>query len=108
MLLKTEGLKSDNAEKYLEVIDRKSIRLKNLTEDLVEASKLNAGAINFEMQQIDIVQLVNQSLGEYEEKFEEKHLTVMKTIQEKHGECLKIYTEIFINMQWITQEFMWI
>ena len=31
-LLKTEGLKSDNAEKYLEVIDRKSIRLKNLTE----------------------------------------------------------------------------
>ena len=24
-----------NAEKYLEVIDRKSIRLKNLTEDLV-------------------------------------------------------------------------
>lgn len=82
-LLKTEGLKSDNAEKYLEVIDRKSIRLKNLTEDLVEASKLNAGAINFEMQQIDIVQLVNQSLGEYEEKFEEKHLTVMKTIQEE-------------------------
>ena len=102
----------------MEVIDRKSIRLKNLTEDLVEASKLNAGAIDFEMQQIDIVQLVNQSLGEYEEKFEEKHLTVMKTIQEeplyewqteeKHGECLKIYTEIFINMQWITQEFMWI
>ncbi len=82
-LLKTEGLKSDNAEKYLEVIARKSIRLKNLTEDLVEASKLNAGAINFEMQQIDIVQLVNQSLGEYEEKFEEKHLTVMKTIQEE-------------------------
>lgn len=54
------------------IIDRKSIRLKNLTEDLVEASKLNAGATNFEMQQIDIVQLVNQSLGEYEEKFEEK------------------------------------
>lgn len=49
----------------------------------MEASKLNAGAINFEMQQIDIVQLVNQSLGEYEEKFEEKHLTVMKTIQEE-------------------------
>lgn len=86
-LLKTEGLKSDNAEKYLEVIDRKSIRLKNLTEDLVEASKLNAGAINFEMQQIDIVQLVNQSLGEYEEKFEEKHLTVMKTIQEEPVIC---------------------
>lgn len=42
-LLKTEGLKSDNAEKYLEVIDRKSIRLKNLTEDLVEASKLKQG-----------------------------------------------------------------
>ena len=94
-LLKTEGLKSDNAEKYLEVIDRKSIRLKNLTEDLVEASKLNAGAINFEMQQIDIVQLVNQSLGEYEEKFEEKHLTVMKTIQE---EPLYVTWRVFENL----------
>lgn len=82
-LLKTEGLDSDSAEKYLEVIDRKSIRLKNLTEDLVEASKLNAGAINFEMQKIDIVQLVNQSLGEYEEKFEEKNLTVVKTVKEE-------------------------
>lgn len=82
-LLKREGLDGENAEKYLQVIDKKSLRLKNLTEDLVEASKLNAGAADFNIEKIDIVQLVNQSIGEYEEKFNEKGLDVIKNIQEE-------------------------
>ena len=44
-LLKTEGVDSKNANKYLDILDKKSQRLKNLTEDLVEASKLTSGAI---------------------------------------------------------------
>ena len=66
-LLKNEGVESENAEKYLDVIDKKSMRLKNLTEDLVEASKLNSDVITFNKEKIDIVQLINQSIGEYEE-----------------------------------------
>lgn len=82
-LLKREGLDGENAKKYLQVIDKKSLRLKNLTEDLVEASKLNAGAVDFNIEKVDIVQLVNQSIGEYEEKFNEKGLDVIKNIQEE-------------------------
>lgn len=82
-LLKTEGLNSENASKYLEVLDQKSQRLKHLTEDLVEASKLNSGAIALECEKIDIVQLVNQSLGEYDEKFREKKLQIIKSVQEE-------------------------
>lgn len=81
-LLKTEGLDSENAEKYLDVLDKKTQRLKNLTEDLVEASKLTSGAIKLNREKIDLVQLVNQSLGEYNEKFREKHLEVIKTVPE--------------------------
>lgn len=82
-LLKAEGVKGEKAEKYLEVIDNKSQRLKTLTEDLVEASKLNSGAVTFNREKIDIVQLINQSLGEYEEKFDDKKLSVIKNIQEE-------------------------
>lgn len=81
-LLKTEGLNSENAAKYLDVLDKKTQRLKNLTEDLVEASKLTSGAIKLDREKIDLVQLVDQSLGEYNEKFREKHLEVIKTVPE--------------------------
>lgn len=82
-LLKTEGLDSENAAKYLDVLDKKSQRLKNLTEDLVEVSKLNSGAVSLQLEKIDIVQLVKQSLGEYAEKFQERKLQVVKNIQQE-------------------------
>ncbi|MCI9126730.1 MAG: HAMP domain-containing histidine kinase [Eubacterium sp.] len=79
-LLKTDGLDSEKASDYLDILDRKSQRLKNLTEDLVEASKLNSGVIELNIEKIDIVQLVNQSLAEYSERFEQSGLHVIKNI----------------------------
>ena len=82
-LLKTEGVDSKNANKYLDILDKKSQRLKNLTEDLVEASKLTSGAIELHKEKINVVELINQSLGEYNEKFNQRNLTVVKTIPDK-------------------------
>lgn len=82
-LLKTDGLDSEKAEQYLDVLDKKSQRLKHLTEDLVEVSKLNSGVAKLEMEKLDIVQLVNQSLGEYDEKFAKKKLQIIKIVQEE-------------------------
>lgn len=79
-LLKTDGLDGEKAPEYLDVLDRKSQRLKTLTEDLVEASKLNSGVIELNVENIDIVQLVNQSLAEYSERFEQSGLHVIKNI----------------------------
>lgn len=79
-LLKTDGLDSEKAPEYLDVLDRKSQRLKTLTEDLVEASKLNSGVIELNVEDIDIVQLVNQSLAEYSERFEKSGLHIIKKI----------------------------
>lgn len=80
-LLKTEGLDSEKASEYLEVLDRKSQRLKTLTEDLVEVSKLNSGVVKMNIENINIVQLVNQSLAEYSDRFEEKHLRIIENIR---------------------------
>jgi len=68
-LLKKEPLESETAREYIEVLDRQSQRLKKLVEDLLEASKASAGSIQVSTSSLDIVELLNQSLGEYTEQF---------------------------------------
>ena len=76
-LLKRENLTDPKVQEYLRILDEKSQRLKVLTEDVVEASKARTGNIKFEMNDIDFVEMVQQVIGEFEEKFQEKNLTMM-------------------------------
>ncbi len=57
-------------EKYIEVLDQKSKRLKILTDDLFEAAKASSGSIPVEFEKIDIVSLITQGLGEVNDKIE--------------------------------------
>ncbi|MCR5704397.1 MAG: HAMP domain-containing histidine kinase [Eubacterium sp.] len=82
-LLKDETVTEEQRKKYLDILSVKSLRLKNLTEDLVEASKLNSGVAKMEIGKLDLVQLVNQSLAEYEERFSARKLQVIKNVQEE-------------------------
>ena len=76
-LLKKHGLDSPDAPAYLDVLDRKSQRLKKLTEDLVEASKASTGSLSVHLERLGMVQLFQQALGEFEEKFAQSGLTVV-------------------------------
>lgn len=67
-LLKKEGLHSENSDKYLDVLDQKSLRLKTLTEDLFEASKASSGNIPVNLEKIDITSLLTQGMGELDDK----------------------------------------
>ncbi|MCR4901483.1 MAG: HAMP domain-containing histidine kinase [Butyrivibrio sp.] len=73
-LLKRENIDNPKAKEYIAVLDEKSQRLKQLTEDLVEASKISSGNITMEFQRIDYVEMINQTIGEFYEKFEQKGL----------------------------------
>ena len=81
-LLKTTDQTDPRAQTYIEVLDRKSLRLKKLTEDLVEASKASTGVLAVNREKIGMAQLLDQALGEYEEKLEEKRLAVVRTVPE--------------------------
>ncbi len=76
-LLRMEDIENERARSYIEIIDEKSQRLKQLTMDLVEASRISSGNIKLDMQKIDIVELVYQTGGEFNEKFETKELTIV-------------------------------
>lgn len=82
-LLKREKIENEKIRSYIEVLDSKSQRLKNLTDDLVEASKLSSGNIVLTMQEIDLVELVNQANGEFTEKFAQKRLTIIPALPDK-------------------------
>ncbi len=76
-LLRREELDNENAKKYIRIIEEKAQRLKHLTEDLVEASKISSGNIKLDMQTIDFLELLYQTGGEFNERFEARNLTIV-------------------------------
>lgn len=76
-LLKREDIPNERVQSYLVVLEQKSQRLKQLTEDLLEASKISSGNITLQMERINFVELVYQTGGEFNEKFEAKGLTAI-------------------------------
>ena len=77
-LLKREELHNEKANKYLEVLDQKSQRLKQLTEDLVEASRASSGNVVLDIRRIDVKELLMQTSGEFVERFEAKGLQLVE------------------------------
>ena len=79
-LLKKEGLSSEHAPEYVDVLDRQSQRLKKLTEDLVEASKASTGNIQAHPEDVDVNLLLSQAAGEYAERLAAAGLTPVTTL----------------------------
>lgn len=82
-LLKREHMEDDKIKSYIQVLDAKSQRLKQLTDDLVEASKISSGNITLHIEKINIVELLNQAIGEFSEKFETRDLQMVVTFEKK-------------------------
>ena len=76
-LLKRLDIKDEPAKSYIEVLDSKSQRLKQLTDDLVEASKISSGNIILELEKLNITELLHQAIGELTELLETKGLQIV-------------------------------
>ena len=81
-LLKREDIQDPKIQGYIEVLDNKSRRLKQLTEDLVEASKVSSGNVVLDMKPIRFGELIWQTNGEFEEKFAAKGLDLICKVDE--------------------------
>ena len=69
-LLKKEKLENETASAYVDVLYDKSYRLKQLIEDLIEASKASSGNLTVEKMRVDYKQLTLQAMGEMADKTE--------------------------------------
>ncbi|RSK36582.1 sensor histidine kinase [Bhargavaea beijingensis] len=67
-LLKKPGLTEEERAEYVDVLDRKSQRLKTLIEDLFDVSKMATGNVELNRQRVDLGELVRQAIAEHGEE----------------------------------------
>lgn len=76
-LLKRLHIEEEPARGYINILDSKAQRLKQLTDDLVEASRISSGSIELEKEKLNLTELLNQGIGEFSERLEECRLQVV-------------------------------
>ena len=84
-LLKQENFEDPKIQRYIEILEAKSLRLKTLTEDVVEASKVSSGNITLEYMNINLTEMIQQTSGEFAEKFEKRNLKEVLSLREEEA-----------------------
>ncbi|PRR83701.1 HAMP domain-containing sensor histidine kinase [Clostridium vincentii] len=94
-LLKKEDITKEETQSYIEVLERKSQRLKTLIDDLFEASKMASGAVEFNMEKVDVTALLKQTLAELDGKINESSLIFRLKMPEE-----KVYANLDGKRTW--------
>ena len=76
-ILKQSDIADPKIQGYLDILEAKAQRLKTLTEDVVEASKVSSGNISLEYMDVDLVEMIQHTEGEMAEKFEARNLKMI-------------------------------
>lgn len=84
-LLKQENFEDPKIRRYIGVLEQKSQRLKTLTEDVVEASKVSSGNISLDMMNLNLVEMIQQTSGEFQEKFAARNLEEVLNLPEEEA-----------------------
>lgn len=69
-----QDITKDEKEYYLAIVEKKAKKLKVLIDDLFEMSKINSGKMELFKDNIDIVSLIHQTIGEYYYIYESKNI----------------------------------
>jgi len=76
-LLKEEPIENTAVIEYIQVLEERSNRLKQLVEDLIDASKAVTGNIKADLAPIELHQLSTQAVGEYTDRLEANGIKVI-------------------------------
>ncbi|MFJ7825842.1 histidine kinase dimerization/phospho-acceptor domain-containing protein [Psychrobacillus sp. NPDC096623] len=73
-LLKNPSITDEERASYIAILDKKSMRLKTLIEDLFEVSKMATGNIELDKRKVDLTQLLQQAIAEHQEDIDKSGL----------------------------------
>ncbi|NLM20035.1 MAG: hypothetical protein GX217_08490 [Clostridiaceae bacterium] len=82
-LLQRESINNQQAEEYVIVLARQANRLRNLIEDLIEASKISTGNIQVQLIPLDLKEILQQAYAEYENRLKKIQLKLILTYPEQ-------------------------
>lgn len=105
-LLKDPNITPEQRRAYVDILDKKSHRLKILVEDLFEVSKAASNTIKLDLMEVDVVNLIKQVWMEHEAPFAKMGLTVKWTLPEKkvtrmldNQKTWRIFENLFGNIE---------
>ena len=82
-LLKEQPEGEPANREYLETLERQSVKLKKLLEDLIEASKASTGNLKAELEPCNVNTVLHQVIGEYQEKLSASDLDLRISVPEE-------------------------
>ena len=104
-LLKGENLTDEQRRSYLETLERKSLRLKVLIEDLFEISKASSGNVRLEPVAVDICNLIRQVYLEHEDRMTSAGLEIRFDMPEEKiilqldsQKTYRIFENLYVNI----------
>lgn len=104
-LMKDENITEEKRREYLEILERKSLRLKVLIEDLFEVSKANSHSISLHITDVDIMSLIKQVAFEMSDKLEAANLDLRMNLSEEKvilpldsQKTYRVYENLFGNI----------
>lgn len=105
-LLKKEDITEEERRSYIDTLEKKSLRLKVLIEDLFEVSKATSNNITFDYMDVDVVKLMKQVAIEHEDKFVQAGLTLRWNVPEEktilrldNQKTYRVFENLFVNIQ---------
>lgn len=87
-LLKEEGITPEERRNYVDILDRKSLRLKKLIEDLFEISKAASGNIQIRKTKVNLGEMVRQAAMEQEDRMEKASVDCRVQVPEEPVEMM--------------------
>lgn len=104
-LLKQPGITEEEREDYIQVLDRKSLRLKALIEDLFEVSKANSQTMKLNLMEVDVVSLMKQVKLELSEQLSDSEIDFRFQLPEKRvmltldsEKTYRIFENLLVNI----------
>ena len=105
-LLKKEDITEEERRSYIDTLDKKSLRLKVLIEDLFEVSKASSNNITLNMMDVDVVNLMKQVSIEHTDKYEAAGMELRWNVPEEkvilsldNQKTYRIFENLFVNIQ---------
>ncbi len=81
-LLRHTDITDPTALEYIDVLERQSIRLKRLVQDIVDASKASSGCISAQLEAVDLRELLDQAIAEYSDRMAANSIVPVISVNE--------------------------
>ncbi|CAM3637890.1 cell wall metabolism sensor histidine kinase WalK [Erysipelothrix urinaevulpis] len=99
-----EHADTKETEEYMEILTKQSQRMKKLIDDLLEMSKVSSKTIPVNKINVDLGLLLNQVVGEYQDKYDEKNLELILGVGENLPQIMtdpdlmwRVFSNVFSN-----------